>query len=457
MKISDSDSSVSSTESASKSISLATGESKELKIVVTAQDRTTTRGYTVRVTRDQSSNTELADSGITVESSELMRDSNGTRYTATIGEDTMNTTVTVTARHPQATVTISGDGPDMSGTRSASKPISLATGESKELAIRVTAQNGMMQEYTLTVTRDQSSNTELADSGITVEGSELMRDSDDDTRYTAIIGEDTMNTTVTVTAQHPQTTVVISGDGPDVGGNAQSASKPISLATGESKELTIRVTAQDDTFKDYKLTVTRTASSNACLSSLWLRVGSGNDDILEDDLGCDEGGATSVTVDIENSISEVVFQPTAANDKATIKVGSEMVVSGERSETSISVPEGGSVEVEIEVTAQDSSTHKYTITINRAASSDADLKNLQLLGTNEEVLLNSTDSKTLSYEVNVFNTVTTATMIATAHEKAIIELILDGASNISTGVISGKLGLASGNCKADSYRNHLPR
>ena len=434
---------VSSTESASKPISLATGESKVINIVVTAQDETTTSSYIVLVTRDQSSNTELADPGVTVEDGTVTKDSD-TRYTATIGEDTMNTTVTVTARHPQATVTISGDDPDVGGNaQSASKPISLATGESKELKIVVTAQDGMTsQTYTLTVTRDQSSNTELADPGITVEGSELMQDSNDDTRYTATIGEDTMNTTVTVTAQHPQALVTISSRNDlDVGSNTQSASRPISLATGESKELTIRVTAQDNTFKDYKLTVTRTASSNACLSSL--RV---NDDILKD-VGCDEEGATSVTVNIENSISEVVLQPTAANDKATIKIGSETIVSGEKSTTAIPVPEGGSVEVEIEVTAQDGSPHKYTITINRAASSVADLKNLQLLGTNGEVFLNSTDSKTLSYEVNVFNTVTTATMIATAHEKAVIELILDGASSISTGVISGELGLAPGIAK----------
>ena len=438
---------VSGTGSASKPISLATGESKELKIVVTAQDRTTTRSYTVRVTRDQSSNVQLAN--ITVEGSELMQDSNDdTRYTATIGEDTMNTTVTATAQHPQALVTIKEmDEDDVGGNaQSASKPISLATGESKELKIVVTAQDRTTRSYTVRVTRDQSSNVQLAN--ITVAGSELMQDSDDDTRYTATIGEDTMNTTVTATARHPQALVTIKEmDEDDVGGNAQSASKPISLATGESKELTIRVTAQDDTFKDYKLTVTRTASSNACLNSLWLRVGLGNDDILENDLGCDESGATSVTIDIKNSISEVIFQPTAADDKATIKVGSEMVLSGENSATAIPVPEGGSVEVEIEVTAQDGSTHKYTITINRAASSVADLKNLQLLGTNGEVFLNSTDSKTLSYEVNVFNTVTTTTMIATAHEKAVIELILDDTSSISTGVISGELGLEPGRAK----------
>ena len=217
--------------------------------MITAQDRTT-RSYTVRVTRDQSSNTELADPGITVEGSDLMQDSgDDTRYTATIGEDTMNTTVTVTARHPQALVTIKEmDEDDVGGNaQSASKPISLATGESKELRIVVTAQDETTRGYIVRVTRDQSSNVELADPGITVAGSELMQDSNDDTRYTATIGEDTMNTTVTVTARHPQALVTIKEmDEDDVDGNAQSASKLISLATGESKELTIRVTAQDE-------------------------------------------------------------------------------------------------------------------------------------------------------------------------------------------------------------------
>ena len=128
----------------------------------------------------------------------------------------------------------------------------------------------------------------------------------------------------------------------------------------------------------------------------------------------------------------------------TIKeVGSSDVSGTASANKQISITEtGGSKTLSIVVTAQNEITTKsYIVQLTRDLSSDADLKDLQLLGTSEEVLLNSTDSRILSYEVNVSNTVTSATVVARGHEKARIELILDDVSSIGTGTISGELRL----------------
>ena len=94
-----------------------------------------------------------------------------TEYTVSIGEATSKTTVTATATDSDATVMMTIDGETMQSAGNVSREIIIdQTGGSKELRIRVRAEDGTLGEetYTLTINRDLSSNVQLTK--ITVEG-----------------------------------------------------------------------------------------------------------------------------------------------------------------------------------------------------------------------------------------------------------------------------------------------
>ncbi len=131
----------------SKTVPLGTGESRDAVILVTAQDGTTTKTYTVHVTREASSNANL--SGITGTNGTLSPAfaANTTNYSMTLPNTITSTTIAVTKADSTASVRIDG-------AVTSSKTLSLAPGESKDVIILVTAQDGTTTKtYTVHVAR----------------------------------------------------------------------------------------------------------------------------------------------------------------------------------------------------------------------------------------------------------------------------------------------------------------
>ena len=193
-----------------------------------------------------------------------------TNYTATVASERTHAKLTPTATHASATVEVRKG---MSGSfttvprGSASAPIGLDVG-ANAITLRVTAQDGTTKDYTVTITRQapQSSNANLsslaASSSTSAEGTYAALTltpatfSPATTGYAATVANARTHAKLTPTVEDSgKATVTVAGMTVDSG----SASGPISLNQGVNP-ITVRVTAEDGTTKDYTVTITRDAS-----------------------------------------------------------------------------------------------------------------------------------------------------------------------------------------------------
>ncbi|MHB8917923.1 MAG: cadherin-like beta sandwich domain-containing protein, partial [Desulfocucumaceae bacterium] len=132
--------------------------------------------------------------------------------------------------------------------------------------------------------------------------------------------------------------------------------RTVSLNTG-SNPVSIVVTAQDSSTKVYTVTVNRAApSGNADLSALTASQGT-----LDPAFAA---GTTTYTVNVAYSVEIIDVTAALADAGAAMTVNSQATPSGQARSVSLF---SGSNPVSIVVTAQDSSTKVYSVTVNRAA------------------------------------------------------------------------------------------
>jgi len=134
-------------------IALTEGGQTVIITVVTAQDGTTTKTYTVTVTRAPSTNATLSKLGPNIGGLTPAFISTTTSYTISTGNATASMKLTPVSSDANATIKVNGTTV-ASGTTTA--PITLAVG-SNTITTAVTAQDGATTKtYTLTVTRAAS-------------------------------------------------------------------------------------------------------------------------------------------------------------------------------------------------------------------------------------------------------------------------------------------------------------
>ena len=231
-------------------VPLAVGENV-ISILVTAEDDETTRTYTVTVTRAEAPpgrSTDAALSSLTLSGVTLEFDPATTTYAAEVGNDLAETTVAPTVNDDGATYAVRLDGAaDDDGT------VPLAVG-GNVITIEVTAEDReTTRTYTVTVTRAEAP-PKLSDdatlSSLTLSGVTLAFDPAT-TRYTASVGNDVTETTVTPAVNHDRATYAIKLDG------TADADGVIPLTVG-ANAISIEVTAEDgETTRTYTVTVTR--------------------------------------------------------------------------------------------------------------------------------------------------------------------------------------------------------
>ena len=173
-----------------------------------------------------------------------------------------------------------------------------------------------------------------------------------------------------------------------------------------------------------------TASSDATLSSLFLSSGSLTPGF--------SSGTTSYTAYAGNWVTSLTVTPTATQADATIKVNGTTVASGG---TSGSIPLAvGSNTLNVVVTAQDGTTTKtYTITVTRAASTDATLSNLTI---SSGTLSPAFAPTTPSYTAAVGNGVSSLTVTPTVNQgNATVKV---NGTTVASGSPSGAISLAVG-------------
>ena len=132
-------------------IALSVG-SNVIAVEVTAEDDSTTRTYTVTVTRAAPSSTDAALSALTLSGIDFGTfDSTTVSYTAQVANSVTETTVTPTVNHSGASYVIK-----LGGVEDADGEISLAVG-SNVITVEVTAEDdSTTRTYTVTVTRADS-------------------------------------------------------------------------------------------------------------------------------------------------------------------------------------------------------------------------------------------------------------------------------------------------------------
>ncbi len=319
--------------------------------VVTAQNGTTTKTYTVTVTRV--SNNALLQSIATLPAATLVGTTGPGYLNFTVGVPNSQTSIQVvpTAKDPTATITVNGIAV-ASGLPSPA--LSLAVGQNVITTV-LTAQDGVTTKTVIiTVTRAPSTNANLANLIVST-GTLVPAFTTATTGYSVSEVGTVSSITVEPVAADPTASITVNGQ-QVVSGNP-SASIP--LAVGPNT-ITVIVTAQNGTTtKTYTVTVTRVPSNNAQIATIATLP---NLTLV----GASGPGYLNFTAAAPNSLSSVEVVPTAKDVNATIMVNGMPVTSGQPSQ-GIALAVGANV-INTVITAQDGVTTKLVvITVNRAS------------------------------------------------------------------------------------------
>jgi gliding motility-associated-like protein len=390
--------------------------------VVTAQDGTTTKTYTVAVTRSGSANADLSNVTLSAGTLTPVFAAGTTSYTASVTNSITSVTLTPTVSDANSTVTVNGTAV-ASGT--ASGAITLNVGPNTITTI-VTAQNGTTTKtYTVTVTRVPASVATLSNLVLS-SGTLTPVFASGTTSYTASVSNATANITVTPTTTAGTATVTVNGTA--VASGTASANLP--LVVGPNTITTV-ITAQDGTTTDtYTVVVTRAASANADLANLVLSNGTLTPVFAS--------GTTSYTANVANAITNITLTPTTGVNTSTVTVNGTAVISGAAS-GAIALNVGPNTITTV-VTAEDGTTTKtYTVIVTRAPASIATLSNLVLSnGTLTPVFA----SGTASYTASVGNSVTNITLTPTT-TSGTATVMVNGTA-VTSGTASGAIALNVG-------------
>jgi len=393
-----------------------------IAVVVTAQDGVTMQTYNVTVTQAASTNARL--SALTLSNGTIRPafTSGVTSYSTSVANTLTSMTVTPTTADPTATITVNGLA---TASGSPSAPVSLNVG-ANNITILVTAQDGVTtQAYTVTVTRAQSTNANLASYKISI-GTLNPTFLSTTTSYTASVANGVSTMTVTPTTTDPTATITVNG----VAVASGSPSGAIALSVGANNIVTV-VTAQNGTTtKTYTLVVTEAASSNDNLSALKTGTGTISPAFSP--------STTSYTESVANSVTSITVTPTTAVNTSTVKVNGTTVTSGTASApVTLNV---GQNTIAVLVTAQDGVTAQtYTINVTRAPSNNANLSAFKISrGTLAPVFAPGT----LGYTASVVNGVTSLTVTPTTTDPT-ATISVNGTA-VTPGNTSGAIALSVG-------------
>ena len=317
-----------------------------ITVTVKAEDRNVSDTYTVTVTREAAS-TDATLSDLTVDGTTIEGFSPDTfEYFLTV--ENSKTQVVLDAVAADTTATITGTG---------TKDLAVKDNTFK---IDVTSQSNETLSYTVHIRRKSNDST-LKSLTITSDDGILEPIFNPATlSYTYTAGPDVTSVTVTGEANDDDATV-----------DGNTTVNPF-----DTNEVKLKVTAEDDSYTEYVISITRTQSSNKDLNTLSVE-GYDLDPTFDPD-------TTSYTVTVPNGVENINIVATPDDDKADVDgTGTKPVSIGDNTFT-------------VEVTPEDGSEPKvYTIVVTRAPSSDATLSEITIDGDP----LSGFDPNTTSYDL----------------------------------------------------------
>ena len=377
---------------------------------VLADDGTTNLTYTLTITRAGSNDATLKNLTTTAGALTPPFATATGNYAVTVANGVQNITITPTANDANATIQVNGI---KTNTGSPSSAINLNVGLNN-IVVKVTAQDGIaVLTYNIGVTRSSSSDATL--SNLVIDNGGVLSPSflSSAYSYTATVANSVSSLNITPTTNDNNATVRVNGNTVISG-----SPSPVSLNVGINV-ITIAVTAQDGTLLPYNLTVTRKQSSIATLSNLVLNNGAVNVPIAP----TFDSGTLGYNASVDNTVNSVTITPTSTDPNAIIKVNGTRLLSGTLSQ-SIVLNSGDNV-IPISVQSQDRTANQaYSITVNKANSSDAILNDLQLSSGSLSPTFNS---NTYIYNASVPNTTNSISITPVPHDvNAIITFTANG-------------------------------
>lgn len=384
------------------------------EFTITAEDGTTTKDYTLVITREKSDNAVL--------NSILVYDSTGTNvigsfnpsynknkperdqvYTVVVPVTTTEFKVFAEPEYPYVTVTGATLDPQSIG---ANGKYTL-TESTRQVIVTSRSEDGSKTiAYTLNIQRVSNSNYLLGNLIITGEDGENYIDeidpaiSDSNDTYTVRIPGNVSYVDLTVKPQSPLATVgfdfitvvdpenKIDGVNPD--GDSSTSDARFYIPTNTTKVANFIIISEAGGSKPYKLNIIREPRKDATLKTLAYTLPGGETEIL--DLATDPTKRDFViTTPVDNNVTGINISARANDDQATVSghVGDRIIATGPNTYT-------------ITVTAEDGqTTEDYTISIERRKNSDATLSVLSVNGYTFNELFVPRDPDHIHYTMNV--------------------------------------------------------
>lgn len=378
------------------------------EIVVTS-DAGIPRTYTINVFRKSNSNNFLSSLSVVDESNKEYITSfnkDTTEYTINVNSDISNVTIGATPEVTTSSVTGTGSKELVTGPNS--------------FEVIVTAENGDSKTYTISITKEASSNNYL--SNLTVTPGELTPEFNKETNeYNVNVNNSTKSITITATAEHPKASVT--GDG-------------IKTINVGEQTFDVTVTAENGDPKTYKVKVTRDASSNNDLKTLTV------DGELINEFNKDK---ISYEMNVENNVDRLQIGAEVIDETATV------TLPGSGGEVSLST---GLNTIEIVVTAENGEVKTYTIKVTRDASSNNYLKSLTISEGEYTPEFNKEEPR---YNITVPYEVTSLNIQAKAEDETNATVDIENNSNFTVGENTVSINVAAENGEIRTYEIKVTR
>ena len=379
---------------ASSNVKLKTGENT-ITVTTTAQDGTTHKTYTLKVTRAKNNDTSITSAYIS---------KNNTTYAIICTDQdnlTSNCSVTVPnsveSINPSDVVVVPTDNTSTSydGVATVTKQAGTTTLETQSnqtniFNFTVTAEDGTTKKnYIVTITREKSTDNTLGSVSVTPNtGDKDKQTCNTFSNFECNITVPTETTTYTIDLAPSSKAAKVELKDKD-GNTLQQRTFDMGGSTESVQKYTVMVTPEEGTQQSYTLTITRDASSNADLKSLSV--------ITNIDSAGNKEYATITPV---FSAKETDYKAEVSGTVSTVTLDAAVVDTGKASISSTDLGiknlDYGSNRFKITVTAEKGNTKDYYITITRKNNIDATLKNIKVGGYDLEGF--TSDKTTYNYD-----------------------------------------------------------
>jgi hypothetical protein len=343
------------------SFDLVAGVNTNYSFVVTAQDGTTTKTYTLNITRATAAQSDAALSALVPSVGALVPAfaAGTTSYTFNVPHATTSLTLTPTLSSALSTIIINGV-PVANNTASGALPLAVGA---NTLTVHVAAADGLTtRTYTVTVTRSSAAQSDASLAALTTSGGPLSPAfAAGTTAYSLWAANPTTSLTVTPTATQPGATILVNG----VSVTSGTASSALPLAVGDNT-IVVAITSPDGfVTRAHTLTATRAtvAQSDAALSALVPSVGAL--------VPAFAAGTTSYAFNVPHATTSLTLTPTLSSALSAITINGVPVANNTASGAlPLAV---GTNTLTVHVAAADGlTTRTYTVTAGRYSAAEED-------------------------------------------------------------------------------------